>query len=493
MPFLEKDFQNLTNNIDIGVFRTDISRKPQFLDANPAAIKIFGFTNKQELLDSSILTLFHTQAERKLFLKELFKNGKVKNKIIKLKTNLNKLAILSLSVNLVKDEKGKPVFADGFVEDITQIKKLEKERDYLILNLQTSLLLSEQPIPNLIKDIQKAKTANKVIELSKHIPFIVKTLIDCTMNAKYITKITASFADEIINKFINLAIKEIGDPPVKFSFIVMGSEGREAQTIKTDQDNAIIYENTENEEIAKDYFLELGSKVCDWLNEADYPYCKGGIMAKNPEWCQPINAWKKYFKDWLIVADPETLIKTKIFFDFRHVFGDKKIASSLKSSLNKNLQNKSPFFWQLAKTMLLFKPPLSIFGNIEVETEGEHKSEISIKKAITPIVDIVRIYSLKNAINTSNTFERLALLHEKEILNKNDYQEILRVFEYLMQLRLQAQAKAIANNLPPDNYINPKSITKIDKALLKESFSIIECFQNKMSLDFTGRMNPNLF
>ncbi|MEZ4762036.1 MAG: DUF294 nucleotidyltransferase-like domain-containing protein [Calditrichia bacterium] len=42
---------------------------------------------------------------------------------------------------------------------------------------------------------------------------------------------------------IQFAIDEIGEPPTQFAFMILGSEGRKEQTLKTDQDNAIIYKN----------------------------------------------------------------------------------------------------------------------------------------------------------------------------------------------------------------------------------------------------------
>jgi PAS domain S-box-containing protein len=489
-----KKYEDLTNNLDIGIFRVDISKKARFLEANPAAVKIFGFNSKEDLFSAAITDLFQTREERKHFYKDLLENGQVKNRVFLLQKKQGTASILSLSANLVLNEKGAPVFSDGVVEDITKLKQLEKERDELIKNLQTTLLLSDHPIPKIEKDIQAASSIEDICVIRNRFPLIIKTLIESKADAEYITRLNSSLSDEIIKSLVNVAIKELGPPPAKFAFIVMGSEGRSSQTLKTDQDNAIIYENVDEhkDKEVNLYFYNLGEKVCNWLDVAGYPFCKGNMMAKNHEWCKPLSVWKKYFKNWIITAEPETLIKTKIFFDFRSVCGDANLCKALKDSLFNDLQNKSPFFWQLAKTMLLFRPPLNIFGNIMLESDGEHKEKFSMKKALTPIIDIARIYALKNHIYETNTFKRLALLFEKGILNKTDYQDILHVFKYLMYLRLKYQAEAVANNDLPDNYLNPKLIPKLDRAMLKEAFSIIESFQTKMSFDFTGRTNPNL-
>ena len=123
-------------------------------------------------------------------------------------------------------------------------------------------------------------------------------------------------------------VQEIGQPPVKFAFMVMGSEGRKEQTLKTDQDNAIIFEDVNEEELesVNAYFLKLGEHVCNMLDKTGYDFCDGDIMAKNPKWCQPVSIWKKYFKEWIYNASSKALLQISIFFDFRFGYGDISLA-----------------------------------------------------------------------------------------------------------------------------------------------------------------------
>ncbi|MCP4050236.1 MAG: hypothetical protein GY730_05980 [bacterium] len=339
------------------------------------------------------------------------------------------------------------------------------------------------------KELENAKKSEKVFKIKEDINHIINSLIDHCSNARTVLTINTSLTDKIITALISTAIKETGKPPVKFAFIVMGSEGRKEQTLKTDQDNAIIYEDVPLDQLEKvrGYFIALGEKICNWLDKAGYPFCKGNVMANNEDWCLSLSEWKNNFKEWIIDAEPETIIKTKIFFDFRVVYGNNQLSIELRQYLLDYLKHKPQFFWQLAKTMLLFKPPLNFFGNITVEHNGHHKEEFSIKKAITPIIDFSRIYALKHSISEVSTWERLTVLHNRGIINMIDYQDIIEVFFYLMNLRLKYQAKYIANNSPPDNYINPKILPKLDVVMLKESFHIIESFQTKMKFDFIGQ------
>jgi CBS domain-containing protein len=99
----------------------------------------------------------------------------------------------------------------------------------------------------------------------------------------------ASICDAATERLIQLAADDLGEPPAPFAFIAMGSQGRQEQTLVTDQDNGIIFvppEDADPKQVG-DYFLQLGKRVCDGLNQAGYPYCRGGVMASNPRWCRP--------------------------------------------------------------------------------------------------------------------------------------------------------------------------------------------------------------
>jgi CBS domain-containing protein len=83
--------------------------------------------------------------------------------------------------------------------------------------------------------------------------------------------------------------------------------------------------------------------------------------------------------------------------------------------------------------------------------------------------------------------ERLRQLMQKGLLPSKECSEIEQGYGFLMQLRLVRQVGAILEeNLPPDNYINPKDLSGIEQRLLKEIFIRIGNLQTRMSFDFTG-------
>ena len=341
----------------------------------------------------------------------------------------------------------------------------------------------------LIQETEEAGCMAEIIEKHDRLPLVLRNLIASGAQSKNLTRFTTTVSDAILKKIMGFTLDELGPPPVKFAFMILGSEGRREQTLKTDQDNAIVYEDVadKSEEEIKAYFLRFGEKACTLLDQAGYAFCTGDIMAKNPDWCLPLSQWQKNYSTWIHAASPEALLHASIFFDFRCGHGDTILIDRLRSFLFKSLEGWRGFFRHLTENALHFRPPLGFFRNFVVESKGKHQSKFDIKSAMMPIVDFARIYALKNKIESTNTLDRLYELQLKGVLTPKEYEELNIAYSFLMQLRLARQITAILDeDQAPDNYINPKKLTHIEQKMLKGIFTRIEDFQSKMDFDFIG-------
>ncbi len=358
-----------------------------------------------------------------------------------------------------------------------------------IITNQDLLTAQGQSPVFLIREIAAVERLEDLFSKHQQLPQIVRGLINSGAKAQNVTRMITTISDAILEKLIQFALDEMGPPPVRFVFMIMGSEGRKEQTLKTDQDNAIIYDDV-SAKIEKEvhaYFLSFGEKVCGWLDQAGYSFCNGGIMAQNPKWCQPLSQWKNQFDAWIHTAEPEDLFHSSIFFDFRGAYGNLEIIDELRQFLFSTLVGWSGFFRHLTENAMHFKPPLGFFRNFLVESKGEHRNAFDIKGAMVPIVDFARIYALKNSLEETNTLERLNQLHLNKVLKEEEYNEIEQAYSFLMQLRFVRQITAIMDDgAPPDNYINPKKLTRIEQTMLKEIFKRIEKFQSKLEFEFTS-------
>jgi PAS domain S-box-containing protein len=159
-----------------------------------------------------------------------------------------------------------------------------------LINDRQLLHMQRNSSAYLIKEIHEAESVEDIVTTNNRLPRLVKALIDSGANSKNICRILTAVSDAVVERLIGFALEELGPPPTAFAFIALGSEGREEQTLKTDQDNAIIYEDItdpQKEKQAKDYFSKLGKKyACGWTN-ADIYCAKGISWLKIPNGASP--------------------------------------------------------------------------------------------------------------------------------------------------------------------------------------------------------------
>ncbi len=267
----------------------------------------------------------------------------------------------------------------------------------------------------LIKTVKSVKTIQELENIHSKLEKMLLDPIKNGASPEYITRLISSFSNAIIDKIIKFFLERMPPLPCKFVFLTMGSEGREEQTLISDQDNAIVYENSDHPEKAKQYFDKLSQLICDQLDMAGYRFCDGDNMAKNPKWCQPLSKWKEYFNAWIRTSNSENLLYSSIFFDFRGTWGNLNLADDLKDYLLSSIKNWAGFLRNLTENAVYFKPSLGRFGKFIVETQGKQKGSFDIKLGMMPITDFTRVYALKNGITQTNTLTRLSCIKQQRI------------------------------------------------------------------------------
>lgn len=341
---------------------------------------------------------------------------------------------------------------------------------------KADLLAAQQNISLLlVKKIEKAEIISQLQALHDKLPGILSILMSADSHYRNIAHISTAISDAIAKRVIELAVERMGTPPVKFAFVALGSDGREEQTLKTDQDNAIIYSGDASKE-ANEYFLELAQKINGWLNEIGYDFCKGKVMASNPKWCQPVSKWKSYFREWVENSDPDNILDTSIFFDLRFVYGEEKLVDELKNEIFTITEAKAVFFTNLAQSV----------HRMKVGSFSEKQETLDLKKALMPVVSFARVYALKHKVNETNTSARLKSISGVGNINKPFIQEIINAYEYLMFLRYRYQISRILSKVNPDNLLPVAELSNIEKATVKAAIQEISELHTQLGFDFEG-------
>ncbi|MED3562753.1 DUF294 nucleotidyltransferase-like domain-containing protein [Bacillus xiapuensis] len=236
--------------------------------------------------------------------------------------------------------------------------------------------------------------------------------------------------DEIIKQVVSSAInhltKQIGPPPSPFSFFAMGSAGRLEQSIWSDQDHGIIYQNQRDE--TKIYFLTLGKVISHYLHEAGYEYCDGGVMASSPLWCKSFPEWQEQLINWITESSWESIRHLLIFIDGRTIFGEHTYIHQLKSMIY-DMVKKENLLPRILNNTLHVKKGIGILGQFLIETHGSYSGSINLKEiAFFPYVNSVRLLAIKEQLQETSTLSRLTQL---QFQDKERYKEqFLKLLKY---------------------------------------------------------------
>jgi len=365
----------------------------------------------------------------------------------------------------------------------------EEGRIVSVLNSKTLLQFQRSGPIVLTREIERATSADEAAQASMHRIPLVQALNSSGARPQYITELISAICDTTTRRLIELAEAELGPPPVPYTFIAMGSQGRQEQTLLTDQDHGIIYAaaSAETRQEHSGYFLALGERVSSGLAAAGYHRCSGQVMADNPAWCRTLPEWLAWFRTWLRTAQPQELLELNIFFDFRVVHGDPEPADRLRSAIHAELEQHPAFIPHFARHALTFKPPIRLPGNIYLSRGHlEQGTTLNLKDALMPIISFARLYALLQRVSCTNTLRRIQALEHSGVLRPSTCEDLAAAYEFLMQLRLLAQLESLQRGQQPENTINPSRLTSSQQEMLRHSFSQISAVQKKVSYDYLG-------
>ncbi len=343
-----------------------------------------------------------------------------------------------------------------------------------------------------IKSLEQQPSIAGIIESEKQMDNVVALLVSQGVRARQLTQLITLFNDKLTERLIQLAEGKlkadgIGAPPVPYTWLALGSEGRSEQTIVTDQDNAIVFDSTSDNADVQPYFLKLAALVNEDLDRCGFPKCKGNIMASNPDLCASLETWKLQFGKWVNSASPKALLNSTIFFDFRTLHGEQRLVDALHQHLHRVVSESRTCLFFMLQNLLRTKPPLGFFGAFLLEASGENKNKFNIKeRALRPLVDGARLLALSIGSSETNTYKRLDAAKTHGVLRDALMENVIEAFDYMMTLRLSHHAEKKRAGNEPDNFIAPDDLTSIQRNALKEAFRVVEEFQAELKDKFGG-------
>lgn len=334
-------------------------------------------------------------------------------------------------------------------------------------------------------EIVHAETVEELKVAAHSFIKIIKSLNAKGVKIEFISKLINQLNKKLLNKLYRLlAPKELVD---NSCLVVMGSEGRGEQILRTDQDNALIIDDACN--LDKKSIEQFTCVLTETLVDFGFPRCEGNIMVSNSYWCRKKSDFKELIYSWINEPTPDNIMTTSIFLDSTCVSGNKKLLSELKEYLFNAVGNSQTFNSNFAKVITNFDVPLGFFDGFVLDSKNsQHKNELNVKKGgIFIIVHGIRALCLEKHIFKTNTTKRIKALIEIGVFDDETAQELIMAFNFLSKLKLKFSLEKLDKKEKIDNYLNPDSLNSMEKDLLKDSFKIV--IKLKKKLDYHFKLN----
>ncbi len=342
---------------------------------------------------------------------------------------------------------------------------------------------SEHPL-RLLQDIQRQSDLDGLVSVSQRLPSLFVRMMRLGRDVEQVGRLITQVTDAFTLRLIALAEADLGPAPQAWAWLAFGSQARQEQTARTDQDNGLVTERAITPDEAP-WFDQLSRRVCDGLDRLGYVYCPGEIMALNPRWRVSLDAWKQHFDGWFNEPDPKSVMHSSIFFDLRCIGGDASLADTLLDHALAGAKDNRIFRRFMAANALTHRPPLGFFRRFVQEDDGSQEEGLNLKhRGIVPIIDLVRLRALEGGIEAANTFDRLRAAAEAGVMNEEDAANLRDALGLIGRLRLEHQSAQLEAGEPPGNLVPADDLSPLMRRNLKAAFMLVSEAQQALRLRY---------
>lgn len=364
-----------------------------------------------------------------------------------------------------------------------------------MLNLHDALAAASETLMDQIDNLTWDASVDGLTQVKAYQVELAEELFGENLPVTEIQAVLTDINNDIYRRIVDLnlnAMKDegLGEPPVGFSVIVMGSGGRGENFVYPDQDNGFIlddYPDDQHTEI-DNWFIELADRMTRDLDIVGLPLCKGFVMATNPLWRKTLTQWKEQVRLWGRKRSTTTLRLCDIFFDFRTVWGIPASGDELREHITELAARNPTLLQQLLADKTEHGVGLSLFRRFIVEKKDRaHRGEINLKQTATlPLVESIRILSLRERITETSTINRMAVLRDHGILDKDEHDYLKGAFHTVCRLLLRQQIADFTAGRKVSNYVHPQTLSRRETDMLKDSMEAIDRLRKRIHTEFTA-------
>lgn len=287
------------------------------------------------------------------------------------------------------------------------------------------------------------------------------------------------YRDHIFRRTLALAEVKFGPPPCPYAAACVGSEGRREQTLATDQDNLLVYQEAEHHS----YFLRFGAAVNELLARAGIAPCTGGIMMGEEAWQGTVAQWKARIDRTVAFDDAgvpqrRQLLRLIILSDVRFLHGTELLVAEVASHLFDRLRDNVPALYEMARASVTLPLGLGWFGRLRTERRGPNRGLFDLKRlGWAPLVLAVRVLALKHGISETHTVDRIFGLRDLGRIGAKLAADLVSAHDVLTRLKIACELRAGGGGAHVAYFLDSKRLPPAEEKALRASLRTVGALQ----------------
>jgi CBS domain-containing protein len=309
------------------------------------------------------------------------------------------------------------------------------------------------------------------------LPRLMISLLSAGLAPLDVSRVLTIQSDAVMMRLIDFAFAKLGQAPVAWAWLALGSAARRELTLASDQDNALAYADGGGPDIDR-FFAAFAEYVNEGRSLCGFEEDNAQVLARNPAWRMSASRWREVFQECLEHPDRSHLVRAAVAFDFRHVGGGLDIVPRLVEVI-RSARAHPDFVRRLARTATDWPVPLGRRGTLATDKDGR----LDLKKGgVLPIVNLARLYAISAGVTVSGTLDRLLAVRDTGSADPEHVDALLEAFTVVSAVRMEHHAAQLRAGRPLDNRVDPGELAPLRRATLRDALREVASQQKQLAV-----------
>jgi CBS domain-containing protein len=301
------------------------------------------------------------------------------------------------------------------------------------------------------RSIARVRSVDELSAVARRLPSIVAGLHAASFRASEVARVLSALTDAITTRALELSAEGFRLPADGLVWVAVGSQARREMTPGSTPRGALVC----SEPPPADWIASLGSAL---------ERCRlgGEVIARTPN-------------GWLAEARDDELALT-VLVERRPLWGTPREQLPVPRD-----GDRDRVVAALARRALAYTPPTGFDADAVLEFDGTRSDRLDIRRAaVVPIVELGRWAGAAANVTGGSTTERLEAAAQAGVLSEDDARTLSEAFELALELRIAHHMQQVAADSPPDDWIDPSTISPLTRDHLRDVFRAVSAVQRRL-------------